>query len=383
MSFSNSNIKKYPLLPYSRLVYDLTRWMPQVYSFNKTVRIIDGAMAISKWQETIAKALNHHPVFRSCINWQGKQFARPQKYVLCGRFHHFSFRINGDDLLIEACLNRILGDGRSIEILIEDISHAYRGEPLSPDDYWGYLEYVELQKQSKHYADSKAWLINEFSDMSVPVRPTLDKPLWTLFPPKAGQYMEDYTDKKEAINELSETKFLSLDGFFSLCTALAIAEYCKTDDAALTWAYEGRERIEEQRVYGSLHRDIPFHIRKSKIGNRDAAIREARNQIRFGIAHSDFPFTLTAPYNKRWNYAVNVLRVADEQDLLKYLPAQVEFLPSSPQKYAYSLLDVEILEREHLYVNYRYSASHYKSQSIKKFAALVRKYAEWLLEDEK
>jgi hypothetical protein len=41
---------------------------------------------------------------------------------------------------------------------------------------------------------------------------------------------------------------------------LAIADYCGTENAALTWAYEGRETEDEQRIYGSLHRDVPFQL---------------------------------------------------------------------------------------------------------------------------
>ena len=33
MSNFQSPIKKYPLLPFSQLVYDMTRWMPGVYTF--------------------------------------------------------------------------------------------------------------------------------------------------------------------------------------------------------------------------------------------------------------------------------------------------------------------------------------------------------------
>ena len=171
-----------------------------------------------------------------------------------------------------------------------------------------------------------------------------------------------------------------MDGIFAPCIALAIAEYCGTDEAALTWAYEGREQPEEQRIVGSLHRDIPFHIRRSKIENQESVIREARNQIRSGIAHSDYPFTLTSPYSKRWNYAVNVLHMRNNEEIEKSIPFPVEVIPASPQKYAYALLDVEIIEHaESLQLRYRYSATHYKSGSIHRFAALVRKYVEWLI----
>ena len=122
---------------------------------------------------------------------------------------------------------------------------------------------------TQHYSDSKAWLESEFADDTIPVRPTIDKHFWTLLPPKAGLYKADYTNLHDLINQLAETEHLSMDGFFSLCATLAIAEYCGTDAAALTWAYEGRERPEEQRVFGSLHRDVPFRISKC-----DAATKE-------------------------------------------------------------------------------------------------------------
>lgn len=317
----------------------------------------------------VRKALLNHPVFQTRVNWKGYQYAAPLKDILHGPYHDIEISTYGDDAIIRITASRILGDGKSAEILLGDIYRAYKGLPLELDEYWEYLEYIEQQKQSEHYSISRDWLIGEFADESVPVHPTLDRRLWTLLPPKAGLYESDYSDLQDAINRLSGTEYLSMDGIFSLCAALAIAEYCGTDSAALTWAYEGRERPEEQRIFGSLHRDIPFQIRNLQfpISNlKSDLIREARNQIRSGVAHSDYPYTLTAPYNKRWNYAVNVLRVPD----MEY-----------KQKYAYALLDVEIHEADnHLALWFRYSATHYQPQSIQKFAALVRKYVEWLID---
>ena len=366
---TNRHSKTYPLLPFSQLVYDMTRWMPGVYKFPFTYTWPGGTKEKDRIDLAIRTALLIHPVFQMRVNWRGQQYASPVHDILHGPYHDITLTTNGEDLIINLTISRILGDGKSGEILLEDVFRAYEGKPLEPDDYWGYLEYVEQRKMSKHYADSKVWLESEFADKSIPVRPTIDKHLWTILPPKAGLFKADYTDLLERIIHLSETQYLSLDGFFSLCTALAIAEYCGTNSAALTWAYEGRERPEEQRIFGSLHRDIPFQINhKSEIINHKSnLIKIARNQIRNGIAHSDYPYTLTAPYSKRWNYAVNVLRVPNDLPL---------------QKYAYALLDVEIHENENqLALWFRYSATHYKESSIRRFADLVHKYALWLLSE--
>lgn len=375
---------KYPLLPFSQLVYDSTRWFKDVYQLMATLYIHQGAKDIEQWRVAIESAIRNHPVFSSCVDLCGKQYSKSLVDVLRGKNHRFSLRKGRDDLLVEVRFSRILGDEKSIEVLIEDVLRAYRGLPLEPDNYWGYLEYIEQLKQSEHYQDSRDWLMKGFADETIPVHPTLDRRLWTFLPPKAGLYKTDYSDLQDKINQLADTEYLSMDGFLSLCAALAIAEYCNTDAAALTWAYEGRERLEEQHIFGSLHRDIPFQINQmSKIKKQKSNLfREARNQIRQGIAHSDYPYTLTAPYNKRWNYAVNVLRAGDEKVFQMQLPENVEFLPLPSLKYAYALLDVEIHEHaDSLQIWFRYSATHYKEESIKKFAVLLRKYALWLLSD--
>lgn len=372
----------YPLLPYSQLVFDATRWQPKVYRFPSVLRWRGGAVQRERIENAFRTALSNHPVFASRVNWQGRQYSGTPKDILHGQYYDVDSAVNGEDLFLKVSGIRILGDGKSGEILAEDLYRAFNGQPLEPDDYWGYVARFEQQKNSPHYRISHDRLINEFADSSIPVRPTMDRRcLFTLLPPKAGLLTDDYTSLHERLERFKEESFLSYEGIFSICTALAIAEYCDTDEAALTWAYEGRETPEEQRIFGSLHRDIPFRIRKSSIENRESAIREARNQIRSGIAHSDYPYTLTDPYNKRWNYAVNVLRVNDVEDLLRVFDLPLEIVSVPEQKYAYALLDVEIHEHpQDLSLWFRYSATHYKESSIRRFAAIVRKYVEWLLE---
>jgi len=374
--------KKYPLLPFSQYIYDMVRWFPFAYRFTRTLRWKGGAKEEKKVREAIGKMQLAHPIFRTHIDWRGRQCEDLKMNTLHSRFFKLDIFTKGDDLYLRGKINIILADGMSIAILFNDFLQVYEGEELDLDNYWEYVARYEQQKTGSHYCISHNWLINEFADNSVPVRPTIDRRyLTSLLPPKVGLYKTDYSELRAKIQQLSETKILPIDGVFSLCTALAIAEYCGTDEAALTWANEGRE-LKDQHICGCLHRDIPFHVRKSIIENRESAIREARNQIRSGIAHSDYPYTLTPPYNKRWNYAVNVLRVPDEESLMEKIPFPIEILPSPPQKYAYALLDVEIHEHpQNLSLWFRYSATHYKESSIRRFASLVRKYVEWLLEE--
>lgn len=376
-----ANRLTYPLLPFSQLVYDSTRWFPEVYTiFNIQLRV--RGVSCEKAQDILHNVLSNHPVFRMRIDRSGRQYEDSTANLFKGPFHSVDMYKNRDDLCVNVGMNRILGDDRSLQILIEDIVREYNGLPLEPDDYWGYMARYEERKFEPHYAASREWLIKEFADERVPIRPTIDRrSLWTIIPPKVGLYTDDYTAFHGNLQKIAEEKHLSMEGIFSLCSAITIAEYCETDEAALTWAYQGRETKAEQRIFGSLHRDIPFRIRKSLIQNRESAIREARNQMRSGIAHSDYPYTLTTPYNKRWNYAVNVLRVPDINQILSPIPLPIEIISIPKQKFAYAILDIEIVENaDLLQLRYRYSATHYKPESIQKFAALVRKYVEWLID---
>ena len=375
---------KYPLLPYSQLVWEMTRWMPSVYRFPMRFRWIGGTNEKERVVQAIQGAIHNHPAFVMRVDRKGRHYADSNKDPLHSPYMRLDVEGRGDDLIITTLFNRILGDGRSGQILLEDVERIYHGFPVEQDDYWRYVAQYEQSKTSPHYKVSHDWLINEFTDESVPVRPTIDRRwLPTILPPKAGIYIDDYSLEQTGINSLVNNHHLTLDGVFSLCAALSIAEYCGTDAAALTWAYEGREKPEEQRIFGSLHRDIPFIINhKSQITNHKSdLIRFTRNQIRQGIAHSDYPYTLTYPYNKRWNYAVNVLHTTDMEDFLPTLDLPMKLEPMPEQKYAYALLDIEILERaESLHLRYRYSATHYKPESIRRFSDLVRKYVEWLID---
>lgn len=380
---TKSQIEKYPLLPFAQFIYDSMHWIP--WAFMYKIKLRTKAFSLEEAKDIAHRIIDNHPVFQSRIDWRGRQYASHAKNPFQSPYLKLNLWQEGEWLYIQIAFNIILGDGYSITVFIDDILRSCKGEKLEEDNYWDYVARREQRKKESHYIASREWLIHEFEDESVPVRPTIDRRwIHTLIPSKVGLYVEDYTDVQDKLSQFQIENVISYEGIFSLCTALAIAEYCGTDEAALTWAYSGRETIEELHIFGSLHRDVPFQIRKSIIENRESAIRLARNQIRSGIAHSDYPYTLLAPYNKRWDYAVNVLRVPDIALLVNNFPIPVELLSMPKQKFAYALLDVEILENvDTLRLQFRYSATHYNPESIRCFAALVRKYVEWLVKGEK
>lgn len=379
--------KAYPLLPFSQLVFNMTRWTPWVYMFESRWCLHGQKKELQHIESAIVQVLNHHPVFNMHVDAHGYQSYQFSPATMKGQYYSMRLWTKGEDVYGRFRWSRILGDGKSIYIFFENVIRAYRGEVLPPDEYLTYLEELSQIQCSARYAESKAWLETTFADTNVPVRPLIDrKRLQTILPMRVGIIEDDYHNLSADINRFLQDNMLTLDGFFSLCVALAIAEYCDTDSAALTWAYEGRETPMEQHIFGSLHRDIPFQINRinpitHQPYSRDELVHQARHQIRSGIAHSDYPYTLTEPHNARWDYAVNIIRNPNPNEWLFASPIPITLLPMPKQRIAYAMLDIEICEvqggiEELLF---RYSATHYKKESMQRFAVMIKQYALWLL----
>lgn len=376
---------KYPLLPYSQLVFDMLQTNPEVYYSRFSLRVDKQEVDVERLRSAFEQVLRNHPVLSMFVNEEGMQEYVTSDDIWHGQYYSVDFCDEGETVRIDIACNRILGDELSKIVMMENFKRAYQGLTLVPDHYLDYLEQVKQDKQSPRYAVAQQWLEHEFGTITCPVHPCTDIALDFPCVPIEGSLLDDYSDLKERIVALEQEQLIPLTAVFSLASALAIMEYNGTDEAALTWAYDGRETQEEQSIYGSLHRDIPFKIKvKGRMDKwlKDELIKEARKQYREGIAHSSYPLTLTKPHTEIWNYALNVLVQPLPEKTLQTFPFAFEMIMSSPeQQVAYALLDVEIHEIEtSLRLVYRYSATHYKPESIRRFAALVRKYIEWLVE---
>ena len=373
---------KYPLLPYSQMVFDMLKTNPEVYYSRFSLRVDKREMDVERLKNAFEVTLRHHPVCSMHVDEEGMQEYVPAADIWHGQYYSVDFYDEGEYIRIDIVHNRILGDALSGHVCLNNLFRAYQGLPLLPDNYLDYLEQIERNKRSSRYAADREWLEREFGNITCPVHPHTDVPLDAPCVPFEGTLLDDYSACQELLLAFGEEHLLPLTAIFSLASALAIMEYNGADEAALTWAYDGRETPEEQHIFGSLHRDIPFMInQKSKIINQKSdLIRIARKQYREGIAHSTYPLTLTKPHTDIWNYALNVLVQPSLEQLLKNCPFAIEVVsPTDEPLVAYALLDVEIFDEEQLRINYRYSATHYKLESIQHFADLVRKYVRWLI----
>lgn len=371
--------RSYALLPFSQLVFESMKAMPDVdnWSFPLLFKAPKEYVDAGRFREAVETAIENHPIFSTRIEADGTQH-----YEKGYRTPHIIYYVyeEGDNVCFFLSINRILGDSASFSILIEDAVYTYLGQEIQKDDYFAYLQEYEKKMQSAECAVHAQWLEENYGHITENVRPVTDSPLSEDALPIAGEMVVDMSDYSAALAELNQEKGITLNMFFSLATALAIMDYNDTDEAALSWAYMGRESKLEERVFGSLHRDVPFYIKRHIGATPEALLEETRQQMVKGIEHSLYPFTLIPPHNETWNYAVNVLFETSIEQKLEESPFPIEYVPvtSDGPQVAYSLLDVNIIENP-LALVINYSATHYKEGSMQRFVALIKKNADWLL----
>ena len=126
-----------------------------VYRFPMKFVWRGGAKEKERIEQAIQTAIWNHPVFSMRVDARGMHYEGQVSDRLHGPYMKVDIEERGEDLVIAVQIDRILGDGRSGQILLEDLQRAYAGLPLEPDDYWGYVARYEQQKSGMHYLNSK------------------------------------------------------------------------------------------------------------------------------------------------------------------------------------------------------------------------------------
>ena len=139
MQTERERAKRYPLLPYSQLVWDMMQADRQVYTFVSTARIKKETGRAERITKALKTALGNHPMFGMRINDNGMQYYQPDNDILHGQFHSVDVEEKGKFIELHITTNRILGDGISGMLVMEDFLRAWHGMPLEKDYY---LEYI-------------------------------------------------------------------------------------------------------------------------------------------------------------------------------------------------------------------------------------------------
>lgn len=364
--------KTYPLLPYQKvLLHDMEENGEEMWTFGITLSTDRQKTDRQRLQAAFETAMKAHPVLHTRIDAEG------QHHDASHTTRFFSFHIvEKDRLELHIRANRILGDATSFLLLLEDIGRAYRGEEIPYDAYLEFLAQHESFLQSQQYAQHGQLMEELYGGLSCPVRPKED--FCHDGPGQQGCHILDLSHMAERVGRLCREEKMTLNALFCLACSMAIMDYNNTCEAALTWAYAGRDNVQQQSIFGSLHRDVPFRIGRNRDTRRTELFDIARNEIMRGIELSDFPFTFMPRSRALWHGALNVLVQPSPTPNPGGIEWQIETADDS--KPSYCMMDVEVCEQP-LMLCLRYSKAHYRETSIARFARMIEDNVGRLLQD--
>lgn len=354
----------YSLLPYSQVVYDSLKTHPDAHARVWHIRLDGQQWDIARLRMAMEKTLRSFGVFEMEIDEEGRQYRVARENILEGPYHSVAITEHGPEILLDIRLNRILGDETSKILLMQTLIHAYDGiEPVT-DNYWLWLESLEKRKLADRYAEHSIKLSELFGAVDYPVAPAADTQSGES---NDGLRSVDLQELEQSIEAFKQEWLLSLNGLMVLATGLAIMDVENTDKAGLTWAYDGRETEQEQRIFGSLHRDVPIMLERDTM---EQMIRQTRKKIREGVRLSDYPYTLTAPRDSVWHKAVNVIMEPSWMGVLNYFSPLVKKITEEPE-IEHVHLDVEVYENP-LRMQLRYDTGCYTEQRMLQFGEQIK-----------
>ena len=109
--------QKYPLLPFSRLIWEQMQYIPEIYHDKISLIFDTSTIDVSRLQESVEIALRNHPVFSMMITKQGEQYFQPSEYILKGQFHSAEYQLAENKLTMSFDVSRILGDSYSFRLV--------------------------------------------------------------------------------------------------------------------------------------------------------------------------------------------------------------------------------------------------------------------------
>lgn len=259
-------------------------------------------------------------------------------------------------------------DGWSLGKIFEDVGLALEGKELSKDYCFELLHEEADRKESLSWQKDMEYFRNRYDREDFDSLPIPDH----VTDENESAYLTHLFDfSREAAERVSLKYKLGKNGLYLLASAMAIAEYNKTEDVLISWTWNGRADSRINNSVGVFFKDIPasFHIEK----DADVLwlIKETREQIEEGIVHGHASYFMeTGAYKGK-----DLLCFLYQGNMYSYEPDSITTNAEMMDKGTYACnnaLDVEILESYDEYgVVLNYNGAMYDDVSMERFAGLI------------
>ena len=354
---------------------------------------------LQKLADAVRKVIRSHPALLSTIEPSGDG-GYLQRYVpefdmpvpvekvtdneleeICGSFIR-PFRLDGSPLfrcrILDGGTAKVLlfdvyhavCDGWSLDRIFENVGLVLEGKETPEDHCFDLLQEEAGRTKSLLWKKDMKYFRDRYDHEKYDSLPKPDH----VTDESESIYLSRYFDfSREAAEKVNRKYRLGKNGLYLLASAMAIAEYNKTQNVLISWTWNGRTDFRVNNSVGVFFKDIPaaFHIEKDADILR--LVKEAREQIEKGIAHGHASYFMeTGDYRGK-----DLLCLLYQGDIYSYEPDMIVEHAEMMDKGTYACdnaLDVEILESDEEYgVMLNYNGAMYERASMDRFAELINK----------
>ena len=276
---------------------------------------LDDRVDLSKLKDAIVKAVSAHPYLFMRLEKVGDKVVvkRRDDYELEVKFTSCDkvpaedelvrpYDLASNEVLIRAEIydtkegkyffldtHHIVSDGESIDILIEDIDKAYKGEEVSQETYTGF-EYAldeERLRNSDKLTEAKEWYDSVFAGCSGETMPVTDG--------KGNEHVamlhNHLNVSAEDVRAFCEKNNLTANAFFTAAFGMTMQSYTASEDGAIfSTIYNGRNDSKLENSVTMLVKTFPVYFNPKNDSSIVSVIHDAQTYLLNAMSHDIYSF---------------------------------------------------------------------------------------------
>ncbi|MBP5168092.1 MAG: hypothetical protein ILP14_02680, partial [Oscillospiraceae bacterium] len=173
---------------------------------------------------------------------------------------------------------------------------------------------------------------------------------------------------------------LGKNGFFMVAELLGLAALNGKKNVLVPWVYKGRDSKYLKNILGLLFRELPVAVSLTSETSLKTLFADVQEQIRAGIAHSDYPYIDKDAIVKTKDHFIFIYQ-EDNWNVLGEMPldmeeVEIDFSEDASQ----TAMDVQILDTEDgLLMLLDYSRDRYLEADVLHFMDTMRRLIDGML----
>lgn len=285
-------------------------------------------------------------------------------------------------LMIDA--HHIVCDGTSISVLAGEISNAYNGGELSPEQVTmpEIGAYSEKLEDTESYRAARDYYKDILSDLETRSQIAPDY--------KADDSVVDKPCRKFTLSvgdEVTPEKITALTGggegpFFIGAYSYAVAKFTGADESIVYTPNHGRHDVRMANTVGMMVRTLPIRMKIDGSSAIQKYVTDAKNALYGAVKDGDYPFTQLA---SEYDLSADMF-IAYQGDLFSGIDICGKKVPAVmlPLGSAMSELSVMVMKNGGKYVaTFEYRSDLYKEETIRSFANMYIKVLSEFIKKEK